>query len=115
MGVVKQIANNAKTFDEMTRQQKKHVYVKMYLNKRWVEVPAMKYLEIAANSLPIGIRPDGSRVDHLVNIKKIYMKDDVEGVTHYCKIIFTEMKIVEKAARKKANKNKSLWRRILNV
>ena len=72
MGVVKQ-------FDDYTRQEKRHSYVRIKYGGRWVEVPVLKYLEIAANSLPRGVRDDGSRVDHLADLKKIYYKLTLKG------------------------------------
>lgn len=113
MGKVKQIAHNAKTFDEMTRQQKRHVYVKIKYKGRWVDVPVLKYLEIAAASLPPGVREsDGKPVDHLADLKTIYYAQDVEAVRDYIKQVHKIMGEVQKRER---NKNKPLWRRILNV
>ena len=101
MGAVKQ-------FDDYSRQQKRHAYVRIKYQGRWIEVPVLKYLELAANSLPRGFRADGSEVNHLADIKKIYYKEDVEGVKNY-------VKSVQKIMKKVQNKNKPLWRRVLNV
>jgi len=105
MGAVKQ-------FDDYTRQEKRHSYVKIKYGGRWVEVPVLKYLQIAANSLPKGVRDDGSRVDHVADLKKIYYSTGVEGVRDYIKSVEKIMKKVQKEAR---NKNKPLWRKVLNV
>jgi len=101
-----------KKFDEFNRQEKRHAYVKIKYQGKWIDLPVIKYLEMAAKSLPRGFREDGTEVDHLSDLKKIYYKTDIDGVKEYIKSV---EKIMKETIKRERNKNKPLWRRVLNV
>ena len=91
--------------NNQNRQLKRNATVKF----RGKLMKASEYIKIVAEELPKMVFNDGTKVDHLQELKKFYMKDGLHGVKKY-------LKHVEKVNNRdyRAYKRAKFWRGLLN-